>query len=156
MFTHGALGPRADEFDPNRFEPIENRPPYWVSSKPSGGLWASPVAASLSWRTHQSGGPENEAAWGAHWHSFNFALTDDARVLSFATAEDLDDYSFPLIDSEYVDWEKLAEEFDAILIDESAVGSYTFGDEEGLLTGWDVESLLVFNPNVIIPIADVA
>ena len=78
---------------------------------------------------------------------FTFTLTDDARVLTTnATLDnvgDFDEFRSKYMDSEWsLDFEKLEKDYDAI--------EYTGRFASHIFTGWDCNSILVMNPDVII------
>ena len=156
------------KFDNGNFKPIKNVP---GRNKPDGGLWASPV----------DGDGDTWAAWcereGFRHHEdddfFEFKLADNARVLKIASIADAKKIPMQWDNPECVnhslgrwllrdkeifedtnwwdgwkpDFEKLSERYDAI---EYICNHETYN----ALLGWDVDSLLVLNPNVIIIITD--
>ena len=113
--------------------------------KPKGGLWASDVNAKYGWKD-----------WCKDEHfrdctednSFKFKLKDGTRVLKIDNAEMLK--TLPVIELPYnfswitLDFEKLKEEYDVIEV--------LISEEYQLywdLYGWDCDSLLVMNKDVI-------
>lgn len=114
-------------------------------AKPKGGLWASAINAKFGWKD-----------WCKDEHfrdctkdnSFKFKLKDGTRVLKIDNAEMLK--TLPVIELPYnfswitLDFEKLKEEYDVIevLISED---HQLYWD----LYGWDCDSLLVMNKDVI-------
>ena len=146
-----------------KFKPIKNR--LWYN-KPSGGLWASPTHDNVNvWKSWA----ENEFI--AEYDDddyFEFKLSDNARVLTLNSIKDcekipmqwdnpayqndrmwrhiLDKQEVFEISNHTSDWlpdfEKLSEMYDAIYFT-SANGLYQ------ALLGWDCDSLLIMNPNVI-------
>lgn len=154
-------------FKKELFEEIKN---YFV--KPKGGFWGSPVECEISWKDWCE---ENSPEWVDGKESYEFTLKEDANILYFRTIDDIKklfkehkewfDYStfygvqhnvvierlleapesrpymFPNI---ILDFERmLADGVDAIEIDVCA-GLYD------IFYGWDCDSILVMNPDVII------
>lgn len=128
-------------FNPERFDEIKNNMP----TKPTGGLWASPIDANFGWRE-----------WNAESHfmtcnkenSFVFTLSEKAKVERMYMLSDVD--SLPQRDLGY-STNMVAINFEACVnqgID--AIELCTLGN--GLywaLYGWDCESIIVLNKDVI-------
>lgn len=135
------------EFDKNLFQPISNGP---IPTKPLGGLWASPVDAQYGW----SAWCKNEAFGDCDsGNSFTFSLSENARVLTLRHKDDLNDlpkvnaiFSHPLWVC--LDYEGLQESgWDAVEVDMSGGGNDLYFP----LYGWDCDSIVIFNPDVIVP-----
>ena len=131
-------------FDPALFCPILNR---GLFVKPYGGLWASPVDACFGWKDWCR---DSRFRVCDDNNSFTFTLSDKARVLVIDTNDKLKD--LPQIEDEYalsmwclLDFEKLEEEYDAIELVLSADSRLYWS-----LYGWDCDSILVMNPNVVV------
>lgn len=138
-------------FDLSLFAEPKNRPYF---CKPIGGLWASPVNAKRGWRewNNDSGFRDCEEE-----NSFQFQLTEQARVYHIYCKEDVE--KLPLQSSDimfgefYIDFEQISKLYDAIeyhLSEEKPHENY----DDGLyfvLYGWDCDSILVLNKNVIVP-----
>ena len=138
IYVHGG-----GKFDINKFTPIKNR--NFV--KPSGGLWGSPINSSYGW-----------LEWCEHNNffldkykkdKFFFKLKENARLLYINNADMLQD--LPKVDIDMysscfvvLDFEKLAQEYDAIEVNISS-DRQLYWD----LYGWDVDSILVMNSDVI-------
>ena len=126
-------------------------------NKPRGGLWASPVDAERSWHEWVESNnfyPENLAT------SFTFELSADARVLELTPDNvwDLpeDEKAFfkrdkrerSVLSMVYgIDFEALAREYDVLECSLSKYPSLYWS-----LYGWDCDSILVMNPNVIVEV----
>ena len=143
-------------FDRERFMPVKNRPDM---IKPDGGLWASRENAKYGWyqwaKNIRNFAPSLET-------SFEFSLADNARILLIDNIMQLDGLPknektifsvFPALSSisasslwTFLDFELLSESYDAIevLISEDR----RLYDQ---LFTWDCDSILVTNPNIIIP-----
>lgn len=143
-------------FDRNLFTPIRNRE-QWV--KPSGGFWASPEDAMWGW---DSWCDDNNFHTDRLDQSFTFELSEKANVIHIRSVSDLDglpEQKTPgrftsLIDWKCIDFEKLlADGVDAVelhLSEEDLTGCGLF---EGLyyrLYGWDCDSILIMNPDVVV------
>ena len=132
-------------FDGNRFMPIRNCRNFL---KPHGGLWASPVDAEFGWKAwcEREEFRECDAE-----NSFTFTLKPEAKVLRIKHIDDLiglpraeDALSFR--DWCLLDFEKLLElGYDAIELVLSADPRLYWR-----LYGWDCDSILVMNPEVIV------
>lgn len=130
-------------FDKNRVNKIVNNP---FSTKPQGGLWASSADAKFSWLDWSH---VNDYCECKKENSFTFALRPNAKVLTVNYLEDLD--KLPKIDNDlgfprwiYLDFETLAKEYDAIEVIIS--NDHRLYDA---LYGWDCDSILIFNPDII-------
>jgi hypothetical protein len=142
------------EFDPNLFEPIKNQ----EFVKPLGGLWASPVDALEGWKVWCEANDFRECN---EENSFTFTLAENAKVLHLYKSSELDDLpklefltGFTLLDSVLLDFEGIKSMgYDAIelhLSEEILAEDHRFYD--GLywkLYGWDCDSILIMNPEII-------
>lgn len=138
------------EFDRSKFQPIENIPSF---SKPKGGLWASDVNAKYGWKE-----------WNDREHfrdcnelnSFKFTLTSDARVYQINSRFEVEE--MPQVGGElhrfydilgcYPDFEKIVEMgYDVVEVNMSNDWGIYYA-----LYGWDCDSIIVLNPDVIVPV----
>lgn len=134
-----------DNFDLNKFEVIKNRHGF---NKPYGGLWASPVDESKrvwkDWCLSESFHIDSLK------NSFKFRLDKRSWILVIRSDKDLTKLDKYVIDlNMYLrifDFEKMAMDYDAIYVE--AGSNY---DLYQYLYGWDVDSILVFNPDIIVP-----
>ena len=137
----------SQDFDENRFIKIHNRE---FSNKPIGGLWASPSDADLSWKDWCEREEFREYKEDEY---FKFKLRDNARVLEIKNKEDVD--NLPKLDTSIVnivsiDFEKLAKEYDAIIVWMYRDNHPKFHESMYyLMYGWDCDSILVFNKDMI-------
>lgn len=147
LFVH--MGHR--HFDAqNGFRPIVNRDHF---VKPMGGLWGSPVDSPYGWEEWVKDNNFNSLTGNKYdGKQFSFKLTEAANVLEITSAGQLD--NLPQIKDDItsscfvsLDFDKLAQEYDAMIV-------YISADNElyWKLYGWDVDSILVFNPNVVIEV----
>lgn len=141
----------ANKYEPGKFKPIVNCDHDWTKPR-SGGLWASPVNAKWGWRQWcNSENFETERLV----NSFTFTLSPEARVCHVRTINDL--RKLPkrqhMIDSMYytIDFEKAMREYDAIELHLSEdVGDSWEDSLYFKLYGWDCDSILIMNPEVIV------
>ena len=139
-----------DRFIREAFQPVENRELF---PKPSGGLWASPVDASYGWSQWCK---DEDFAEINESNSFHFHIKGGANVLHITSVAQLDDLpmqecpikSFTLF--RCPDFEELIRRgVDAMWVDISADRDLYME-----LYGWDCDSIVVLNPDVIEPIEE--
>ncbi len=131
------------EFDITKFDKIKNRPEI---TKPYGGLWASRVESNNSWKQWCE---NNDYEYNFN-ESFIFTLNSNARILTIDKCDILNKLpkgrsilETPIWSN--LDFEKLSEEYDAIELLISNDRELYFK-----MYGWDCDSILIMNPNVII------
>ena len=149
------------KFDRDLFIPIHNRE---FSNKPLGGLWSCPTKdVDIDWKTWSEG---NDFALGKLKEHFDFKLKDNAKILEIKDIKDLDKLPKVKLDEEVkeivtstnmnadIDFEELSKEYDGIQV--WMYRSKDINSTEKLfdgiyyrMYGWDVDTLLVFNPNII-------
>ena len=132
------------EFDINKFVPISNKKD-WI--KPIGGFWASDKNASYSWKEFLEEGMSE--SWEKKYKDYlEFSIKDNANILEINSVKDLD--NLPKLNSDILqgvtllNFEELAKQYDAMTVNISS--------DSGLhnaLYGWDVDSTLIFNPDII-------
>lgn len=144
------------KFDHNAFDPIRNGN---FETKPYGGLWASDVNADYGWKQYCV---EMGLIFTNFNDSFKFTLRENARLLTVKSDDDLtkikttSTHEQPIINTGLglceiprivIDFEKLASEYDAIecYISKNRDLYYT-------LYGWDCDSILIMNKDIVIPI----
>lgn len=131
----------SDHFDKYRFVPIKNDRD-WV--KPRGGLWSSPENSPYGWESwiNDNNFTYNLNSW------FKFTLKAGAKVLEITNAKQLEDlpkgettlhHSWVVLD-----FEAIAKEYDAMLVMISSDNQLYWE-----LYGWDCDTLLVFNPDIV-------
>ena len=132
------------KFDKNMFTKIRNS--VW-RTKPEGGLWASDIKAVRGWKDWCE---EEQFRDCKEDDSFSFTLSDSAKVLYISSVDDLK--SLPKVKSELgsvlwvlLDFEKLAKTYDAIEVSISSDFDLYFE-----LYGWDCDSILIMNPDVVV------
>lgn len=143
------------KFDINKFNPIRNISCF---VKPNGGLWASSIDSEWGWKDWCESERFRECNKD---NSFTFTLKEDAKVLRIETVDDLKDLpkmkiKYPIRSTILLDFEKLKEKYDAIEVLISNT-SFSVLDDKSLynaLYGWDCDSILIMNPNIIIEIEE--
>lgn len=133
------------EYHPELFLSIHNRDSF---SKPGGGLWASRDDARYGWRDWCR---DNDYSTIIEENSFRFTISNAANILYLKTEEDLlniplQGNSSPIHQWYFPDFERmLAEGVDAVEVIDIDQLYYP-------LYGWDCESIVVMNPDIIIPL----
>lgn len=129
-------------FSLESFQPVKNEPYH---NKPRGGLWASPVDAPFGWKDWCEA---EEYAECDEANSFTFTLNEKANVYLISFVEEVK--AMPSVECELKsmflpDFEKmLADGWDAI--------EFRLSEDSELywaLYGWDCDSILVMNPDVV-------
>lgn len=135
---------------------VQRRRDMGNTNKPRFGLWASPVDSERGWRNFCMGG-----GWNLDnlRDKFLFKLSPDSKIYVIDNTEDLDAISAFGFDNngwKTIDFRRLLDDgYDGLYITEYATGIYD--NSKTMLKGlelWDVESICVFNKDVIIPIDD--
>lgn len=135
----------AKKFDRVLCMPIHN---IRMFTKPSGGFWASKIDAEFGWKEWCE---DNDYFDCDEENSFIFELAENARILEINSVEDLKklpgrnrDIGFLGGFYTMLDFEKLAEQYDAIEV--SISSDYRL---YRALTGWDCDSILIMNPDIV-------
>lgn len=139
-------------FDISRFHYVKNEP-YFCKPVPGTGFWASPVNAAFGWIDWCDG---EDFKHYAPDDFFTFSLTDTANVFHIRSADDID--KLPRQDNDFsmvcIDFEKVCQNgIDAIelhLSDDPSKGDYS-RSLYYMLYGWDCDSILIMNPDIINP-----
>ncbi len=133
------------EFNKDKFEPIKNS---FGISKPSGGLWASRVDSDNNWKNWCE---SSEFCIEKLSTSFVFSLKEDAKVLRITNSDQLKELPkmknplpIPAMWS-MIDYEELAKKYDALEVLISEDRELYFN-----LYGWDCDSIVIMNPDIII------
>ena len=134
----------SNNFDINKFESIKNQREMSFE-KPYGGLWASPVGSRYNWHDWCL---NNDFHTEKLKDSFVFTLQPNSRVITVKTIQDISNILavVPLErrQGNHIDFEELLKlGYDAIEVYIDNVDVYY------RLYGWDVDSLLVLNPDCI-------
>jgi len=133
-------------FNISKFEPVGNAFGITFMNKPHGGLWASPVDSHNNWHDWCLSESFNTKSLDEY---FDFTLKHSSKVLSINTISDLNKitdhieitYDFGI--KVRVDFESLVRAgCDAVYVE------YNYGTSQAFY-GWDVDTLLVLNPDCI-------
>ena len=143
------------QFDKERFVPIQN---CYPRNKPIGGLWASDVKAEYGWKQWcEDNGFYCER--NTEDNCFRFTLAENAKILTLVCADDVK--AMPLLGKTGAcDYKPNFEEilslgYDAIdfrLSEE--IREFGFDSLYWYLYGWDCDSILILNKDIVIPITE--
>jgi hypothetical protein len=133
----------SQSFDRSVFRPIENR----GTNKPFGGLWASPVDANYGWKDWTDAEHFCECKES---NSFTFTLKPTARVLLIESPDDFSKVvpyarTFLSESAWNIDFLAIAREYDAV---EVVINGFTYN----AMYGWDCDSIVILNPDVVVPV----
>lgn len=152
------------DFDNSKFEKIKNR--IDGLNKPGKGFWGSYLDSEYGWEQLFEDPKKYltstyfESNDSKEWFASNepnkilqsfYKLKEDAHVLVLETVEDLQQLPSRGLNSAgkaLIDWEKIAEQYDAI----SVKISNSTNEFRQAMYGWDADSLVVTNPNAIIQV----
>jgi hypothetical protein len=141
-----------DMFDINNFrKPVFNSPRALMLNKPVGGLWASPINAEYGWVDFCDRNAFELQTLAKH---FIFKLKTNAKIYVIDNEENLRKIS-TLPDKNYstelgINW-ALLRDYDGVFVTDNACHLRFLNGIKGL-SAWDVASICIFNPNVIVPI----
>ncbi len=156
--TH--YGFSTEEFDVSRLKPVKNRAFFnemkkrnlcipsmcgVLGNKPeqNTGFWCSRTDAEYGWKEFCE---ESEISLCDLTKQFDFIIPDSARVYTIYNSDDVDElieeYKFSS-EIQAINFEKMAKDFDAIEVTTMYNGVYDS------LYGWDCESILILNPEII-------
>lgn len=132
----------SDKFDIKKFKPIEN---IRFFNKPRGGLWGCESTSKFSWKDFAKSEMDTDIST-----YFKFRIKSNAKVLKLHTQDDFNKFhsiyrssgDTPLKMLVAYDFERVAKDYDVI--------DFKVKELYYQLYGWDLDSILVLNPNVII------
>ena len=140
------------EYDSSKFQPIKNKD---ILCKPEGGLWGSPVGCAYGWKEWCESSQFTECNES---NSFKFGISDNANILRISSVSDLD--GLPRFEKQFISFSSwIVLDFEKMLLDGvDAIELNISGDESEdaldclyfKLYGWDCDSVLVMNKDVII------
>lgn len=141
------------EYDQKSFKPIQYGGITATLNKCHNGLWACPLESTYGWKEWC----EKEEFFIGN-NLFTFKLKDNAKIYVIDNYEDLEKISTlkDRFGMRYINFKQLLDNnYDGIYASENAVKSLRYINDGSIqdLSSWDVESLCVFNPNVIIPLS---
>ena len=154
-----------EKFDRKKFKGIECDSRSQRLNKCKNGLWACPIDSNLGWEQWCKAG-DFTSAIDKMKYSFFFKLRPGAKIYPIDNINDLRKIStaYQILDlgdrrvkQKKIDFTSLlAKGYDGIYASENAVRVLrnNCNIEMDELYSWDVESICIFNPNVIIPIGE--
>lgn len=137
-------------FDNRKFDKIQNAD----FEKPIGGLWTSPTKSEYGFHNY------NKNATVRDYDSdefFKLKLNEDAKVLIIDTKKDLQNAPHrTILETDFfihsvMDFEKIAEKYDAIWLTLNGMIVNKEFTEQHKLMAWDCETVLILNPNCFKP-----
>ena len=145
-----------DVFEPEMFAfAVPDRRTNYLN-KPLGGLWASPTDSKWGWKDWCLSEGFNVSSLA---HSFEFKLSDTARIYVIDNEDDLVRISNAEnnIGQYGIDYDMLLKEgYDGLFVTAKAAMEFHYyvGNHVGIasLYSWDCESICVFNKDVVKPI----
>lgn len=138
-----------DKFDRSSVKPVDYDRMARLLNKPKGGLWVSPIDSKFGWSDFLDRDNFSLHTLGRH---FVFRLSGSADIFVIDKRSDI----YGWVDGRSVDFKRIASEFDGVYLTYNGLcdlGGVCSRDFEGFGT-WDVESLCVWNPDVIVPIEE--
>ena len=142
-------------FVKERFIPIVNRK---MCTKPHGGLWASDVKSDNTWKQYCL---EEEYHVNRLSKSFRFQLDKSSKIIQLTNTKDLKQLPRQTVPKDHIDvldeeemWvcldfeQLLKNGIDAVQLNLS-IGNYELCYK---LYGWDCDSILIMNPDIIKPV----
>ena len=125
-------------------------------NKPLGGLWASPLCSDRSWGEWCSNNNFRLETLSTH---FLFKIKKNSNIYVIDNIDDLikiSDYYTPKIGKRCINIPYLLDNYDGIFVTSSAVHKLRILDDYLMsdLYSWDVESICIWNKNIIIPIEE--
>lgn len=136
----------AVQYNPELFKPISNRP---FSVKPHGGLWASSIDAKFGWKDWCEAENFRECL---EQNSFRFRLRDDANIIKINSKDDCSELPIVPVSPSYSGLNWLLIDFEQLVKDGVDVIQVNMSNDDRLywaLYGWDCDSILVMNKDVI-------
>lgn len=132
----------SDTYDKNR---VTYCHPDVIPCKPAFGLWASPVEST--YRSWEEWCRNEEFYLSKLEKYFTFTLTEDAKVLEIRQPSDIKKYE---VETELKCLKTI--DYNSILHDGyDAVELYMNNELYWYLYGWDCDSIVIFNPDIVIP-----
>lgn len=148
-----------DKYSPYMVKPIDVNSRWGKSvNKPHGGLWASPVDSEFGWGDFCNRDAFNLKTLSKH---FLFKLKKDSNILIIDSADDLVHNSIYDRDAWkcILDFKKIVRNYDGIYISDNAASRLRYdiklkGKDVYVsgLNAWDVESICIWNAEVIEPL----
>ena len=133
----------SEKFDPQKFKPIKDVP---SRSKPSGGLWASPVHCNYGWKEWRDdeGFEDNSKSFYFDFVGRIFTIDGMKDALKLPWKKD----RYGLFFIELTQWLKNGYKYDAIHLTQKGELETRLAYPISLY-GWDCECVLILNPKAI-------
>ena len=146
------------KYEKDKFKNVDVKNSFTLlRNKPTGGLWASPLKSKYGWADFCNSENFRLKTLAEH---FIFKIDENAKIYIIDNEKDLKKISF--VKGQFgnysIDFQLLMDSgFDGIYVTYNAVSQlrHDFDNINGL-DSWDVESICIFNPNIIIPIDETA
>ena len=117
-------------------------------NKPLYGLWASPVNAKYGWKEFCINN-----LIGLDPVHFRFTLKYYAKIFYIDNLEDVEKLPFYGNGDIFIDFDKLREDgYDGMELTNPRIGHYFISKKEECFNSWDCESIVIWNPDIIVPI----
>lgn len=140
---------RRNELDKNKFTPVTND-----FIKPDGGLWIAPYTENCEFSSAWEEFLINDIGLNTKGYKGTIvSIKPNAVIVIVDSVQDLinilENYSYthPILSARFIDFEKLSKDYDAIYLTEK--GQYETRLSDPNLYGWDIESMLVMNFDII-------
>lgn len=145
-----------DKFDINKARPVDFNSSFAsLNNKPTGGVWGSPLTSKNGWADWCNSNNFRINLLSKH---FLFSISPTAKIYVLDTLEDLKKISnVPnTFGDKSINFKQLYENgYDGIFVTANAVSNLRYvGKGYAGLDTWDVESICIFNPEVIVPIEE--
>lgn len=132
--------------------------PFDIINKPRYGFWASPVDAEFGWKDFCE---QERMEYALGDIKFTFKLSENAKIFNVKDLDDIKRLPFISLDefvnsnSVFVDYDKLREDgYDGVELFDPSIGHRFIDKYELSFNSWDCESIVIWNPDIIIPIKE--
>ena len=145
-----------DKFDSKQSRPVDFYSlPCRTNNKPYGGVWASPLESKWGWADFCDSEEFRLRTLDTH---YLFKLSPDAKIYVIDTFEDLKRVSTRYIQQDLsygIDFPELGDKYNGIYVTYNAARTLRYPGNGILgLQAWDVESICIWDDDVIIPIEE--
>lgn len=133
-------------FSKERVTKMRNGPGGNIAiNKPDFGLWGSPVDCKFGWKDWCESEDFRTDTLDRY---FVFKIKDGSKIFTVRNKDDVSDYLYTphLYMLEYIDFDKIMKEYDGM---ELIHGDNYMDLHYGYFYSWDVDSIVVWNPDVI-------
>ena len=146
------------EFDKKYFNcnDVISLNPFDPINKPRYGFWASPIDAEFGWKDFCEQNQMEDMMGGV---KFTFKLSKDAKIFNIKDLDDIERLPYTssteiaFAESVFVDFDELKRRgYDGVELFDSGIGHYFANKKELCFNAWDCESIVIWNPDIIIPI----